>query len=150
MTSDFLLSVLLTRKVNTMPTFDEIRRQKTEKEAKKIQLEAEQRAKQARFEEESERRRKEEKVLDSKFEQAKAYYNDSPFPELLSLMAEHLNTLDNTYVQNEGSYKQEDGCHIDCCVTMYNEKVLNPVQTWLPGFSAICLYTTIGMASRRW
>jgi hypothetical protein len=39
------------------------------------------------------------------------------------------------------------GCHIDCCVTMYNEKVLNPVQTWLPGFSAICLYTTIGMAS---
>jgi hypothetical protein len=42
---------------------------------------------------------------------------------------------------------REFRCHIDCCVTMYNEKVLNPVQTWLPGFSAICLYTTIGMAS---
>jgi hypothetical protein len=29
------------------------------------------------------------------------------------------------------------GCHTKCCVTMYNEKVLNSVQTWLPGFSAI-------------
>jgi len=30
---------------------------------------------------------------------------------------------------------------------MYNEKALNPVQTWLPSFSAMCRYTTFGMAS---
>jgi hypothetical protein len=39
------------------------------------------------------------------------------------------------------------GCHTECCVTMYNEKVLNSVQTWLPGFSAICHYTKFDMAS---
>src|SRR6266699_6134627 len=30
---------------------------------------------------------------------------------------------------------------------MYNEKALNPVQTWLPDFSAMCHYTKFGMAS---
>ncbi len=30
---------------------------------------------------------------------------------------------------------------------MYNEKVLNSVQTWFPGFSAMCHYTKFGMAS---
>src|SRR5260370_31206160 len=30
---------------------------------------------------------------------------------------------------------------------MYNEKVLNSVQTWLPGFSAMYHYTKFGMAS---
>ncbi len=30
---------------------------------------------------------------------------------------------------------------------MYNEKVLNSVQTWLPGFSAMYYYTKFGMAS---
>ncbi len=30
---------------------------------------------------------------------------------------------------------------------MYNEKVLNSVQTWLPGFSAMYHYTTFDMAS---
>jgi len=39
--------------------------------------------------------------------------------------------------------------HIDCCVTMYNEKAQNPVQTWLLGFSARCRYTTFSMASFR-
>jgi len=37
-------------------------------------------------------------------------------------------------------------CHTECCVTMYNEKALNPVQTWLSGFSAMYPYTTFGMA----
>jgi hypothetical protein len=32
---------------------------------------------------------------------------------------------------------------------MYNEKALNTVQTWLAGFSAMCRYTTFGMASAR-
>src|SRR5258708_31326958 len=40
-----------------------------------------------------------------------------------------------------------EGCHTDCCVAMYNDKVLNSIQTWLPGFSATYHYTTIGMAS---
>jgi hypothetical protein len=30
---------------------------------------------------------------------------------------------------------------------MYNEKVLNPVQIWLPDFSAMYHYTKFGMAS---
>jgi hypothetical protein len=30
---------------------------------------------------------------------------------------------------------------------MYNEKALNPVQTWLPDFSAMCHCTKFGMAS---
>jgi len=30
---------------------------------------------------------------------------------------------------------------------MYNEKAPKPVQTWLPGFSAMYRYTTSGMAS---
>jgi hypothetical protein len=30
---------------------------------------------------------------------------------------------------------------------MYNEKALNSIQTWLPGFSAMYQYTTIEMAS---
>ncbi len=37
--------------------------------------------------------------------------------------------------------------HTESCVTMYNEKALNPVQTWLPDFSAMCHYTKFGMAS---
>jgi len=37
--------------------------------------------------------------------------------------------------------------HIESCVTMYNEKGLNPVQTLLPDFSAMCYYTKFGMAS---
>ncbi len=41
------------------------------------------------------------------------------------------------------------GCHLDCCVTTHNEKVLNPVQTWLSGFSAMYHYTKYGMASTR-
>ena len=48
-------------------------------------------------------------------------------------------------VELEGTHIK--GCHIDFCVTMYNEKALNPIQTWLPGFSAMCRYTTFGMAS---
>jgi len=32
---------------------------------------------------------------------------------------------------------------------MYNEKVLNSVQTWLPDFSAMYHYTKFGMASIR-
>ena len=39
------------------------------------------------------------------------------------------------------------GCHAGCSVTMYNEKALNLVQTWLPDFSAICHYAKFGMAS---
>lgn len=39
------------------------------------------------------------------------------------------------------------GCHAECCVTTYKEKVLNSVQTGLPGFSAMYYYTTFGMAS---
>ncbi len=39
------------------------------------------------------------------------------------------------------------GCHIDYCVTMCNEKALNPLQTWLTGFSAMYHYTTFGTAS---
>ncbi len=38
-------------------------------------------------------------------------------------------------------------CHTECCVTTHNEKVLNPVQTRLSGFSAMYHYTTFGMAS---
>src|SRR5260370_37075765 len=38
-------------------------------------------------------------------------------------------------------------CHIDFCVTMYNEETLNPVQTWLSGFSTMCRYTIFAMAS---
>jgi len=41
------------------------------------------------------------------------------------------------------------GCHTECCVMMRSEKALNPVQTWLPSFSAIHHYTTFGMASLR-
>jgi len=37
--------------------------------------------------------------------------------------------------------------HEVCCVTMYNEKVLNSVQTWLLGFSVMYHYTKFGMAS---
>src|SRR5260370_19683129 len=37
--------------------------------------------------------------------------------------------------------------HIESCVTAYNEKALNPVQTWLPDFSAMCHYTKFGMVS---
>jgi len=33
---------------------------------------------------------------------------------------------------------------------MHNDKVLNSVQTWLPGFSAMYHYTTFGMASGIW
>ena len=40
-----------------------------------------------------------------------------------------------------------EGCHPDCCVAMCNEKALNPLQTWLPGFSAMYHYTKLGMAS---
>ena len=39
------------------------------------------------------------------------------------------------------------GYHAEFCVTMYNEKVLNSVQTWLPGFSAMYHYTKFGMVS---
>ncbi len=39
--------------------------------------------------------------------------------------------------------------HIDCCVTMDNEKALDLDQTWLPGFSALRHYTKFGMASPR-
>jgi len=39
------------------------------------------------------------------------------------------------------------GCHIDCCVLMCSEKVLNPVQTWLPSFSAMH-HVAIGRTSR--
>ncbi len=38
-------------------------------------------------------------------------------------------------------------CHAEYCVTMHNDKMLNSVQTWLPGFSAMCHYTKFGMAS---
>jgi len=37
--------------------------------------------------------------------------------------------------------------HIESCVTAYNEKALNPVQTWLLDFSAMCHYTKFGMVS---
>jgi len=37
--------------------------------------------------------------------------------------------------------------HEGCCVTMYNEKVLNSIQIWLPGFSAMCHYTKFGIVS---
>jgi len=33
------------------------------------------------------------------------------------------------------------------CYTMYNEKALNPVQTWLSDFSALCHYTKFGLVS---
>ncbi len=43
-----------------------------------------------------------------------------------------------------GRWSQQDplrgqlkGCHNDFCVMMRNEKALNPVQTWLVGFSAM-------------
>ncbi len=39
--------------------------------------------------------------------------------------------------------------HNESCVTMCNEKALNPVQTWLPDFSAVCHYTKFGMASNK-
>ncbi len=45
-------------------------------------------------------------------------------------------------------FRRDRGRHIDCCVTMYKEKTLNPFQTWLPGFSEMCRYTRFGMASR--
>jgi len=35
----------------------------------------------------------------------------------------------------------------DYCVTMYDEETLNPVQSWLPGFTGTCRYTRFGMAS---
>jgi len=38
--------------------------------------------------------------------------------------------------------------HEDCCVTMYNDKILNSVQIWLLGFSAMYHNTKFGMASR--
>jgi len=31
--------------------------------------------------------------------------------------------------------------HEVCCVMMCSEKALNPVQTWLPGFSVMHNYT---------
>src|SRR5690242_57726 len=39
-------------------------------------------------------------------------------------------------------------CHTKYCVTMYKEKALNPIQTWLLGLSAIYHYTTFDMASQ--
>ncbi len=36
----------------------------------------------------------------------------------------------------------------ECCVTLYCEKVLKSVQTWLPGFSAMGHYTTFAIASK--
>jgi len=41
-------------------------------------------------------------------------------------------------------------CYTEFCVTMYNEKGLNSVQTWLPGFSAMYHYTKFDMASAFW
>src|SRR5260370_38846054 len=38
-------------------------------------------------------------------------------------------------------------CHAECCVTVYNDKMLNSVQAWLPGFSAMYHYTKFDMAS---
>ena len=38
-------------------------------------------------------------------------------------------------------------CHPEFCVTVYNEKVLNSVQTGLPDFSAMYHYTKYDMAS---
>jgi AIPR protein len=40
------------------------------------------------------------------------------------------------------------GCHIEYCVTTYNEKALNPFQTWLSSCSAMYHYTKYGVASR--
>ncbi len=39
------------------------------------------------------------------------------------------------------------GVTTEFCVTVYNEKALNPVQTWLPGFSSMYHYTTFDMVS---
>jgi len=44
--------------------------------------------------------------------------------------------------------EQKGRCHIDFCVTMCKEKALNPLQTWLTGFSAMYHYTTSGTASK--
>jgi hypothetical protein len=65
-------------------------------------------------------------------------------PCLASMLACFLLTVTQ---QSSCLYGGTTRYHIDCCVTMYNEKALNPVQTWLPGFSAMCRYTTIDMAS---
>jgi ATP-dependent helicase YprA (DUF1998 family) len=50
-------------------------------------------------------------------------------------------------LMRERSAKRRGGCHTESCVTMYNEKALNLVQTWLPDFSALCHSATFGMAS---
>jgi hypothetical protein len=43
--------------------------------------------------------------------------------------------------------EQGKGASPTYCYTMYNEKALNPVQTWLLDFSAMCHYTKFGMIS---
>jgi len=42
----------------------------------------------------------------------------------------------------------DDAISIVVLLTVYNEKALNPVSTWLPGFSALWQYTTFGTASK--
>jgi hypothetical protein len=43
--------------------------------------------------------------------------------------------------------EQGKGASPTYCYTMYNEKALNLVRTWLPDFSALCHSATFGMAS---
>jgi len=43
--------------------------------------------------------------------------------------------------------EQGKGVSPTYCYTMYNEKALNPVQTWLSDFSAMCHYTKFGLVS---
>jgi hypothetical protein len=43
--------------------------------------------------------------------------------------------------------EQGKGVSPTYCYTMYNEKALNPVQTWLSDFSAMYNYTKFDMAS---